>query len=159
MEELDQVAGNAEDEIGERIAAIRESELLYGAESLLAIYGPMIVHICGSPHKFKVCVQFASSVQNSCLGFHVYRTVLCVLRPLWPSANSSASALSSATSIIAYCSRSWKPPRTLASVVTPSSHWVTSRCPSAISSTRTATSCTRGCPTMIWWSRRTRSWC
>lgn len=53
-EELDQVAGNAEDEIGERIAGVRETELLYGPESLLAIYGPMIVHICGSPHKFKV---------------------------------------------------------------------------------------------------------
>lgn len=54
-EELDQVAGNAEDEIGDRIAGVRETELLYGPESLLAIYGPMIVHICGSPHKFKVC--------------------------------------------------------------------------------------------------------
>ncbi|KAG6900284.1 hypothetical protein C0993_000472 [Termitomyces sp. T159_Od127] len=53
VEELDQVAGNAEDEIGERIAAIRETELLYGEQSLLAIYGPMLVHICGSPHKFK----------------------------------------------------------------------------------------------------------
>jgi hypothetical protein len=53
-EELDQVAGNAEDEIGERIAGVRETELFYGPESLLAVYGPMIVHICGSPHKFKV---------------------------------------------------------------------------------------------------------
>ena len=56
QEELDQVAGNAEDEIGDRIAAIRESELLYGPDSLLAIYGPMTVHICGSPHKFKACM-------------------------------------------------------------------------------------------------------
>jgi len=48
------VAGNAEDEIGDRIAAVRETELLYGPNSLLAVYGPMIVHICGSPHKFKV---------------------------------------------------------------------------------------------------------
>lgn len=53
-EELDQVAGNAEDEIGDRMAGVRETELLYGPESLLAIYGPMIVHVCGSPHKFKV---------------------------------------------------------------------------------------------------------
>ncbi|GJJ15002.1 hypothetical protein Clacol_009273 [Clathrus columnatus] len=52
-EELDQVAGNAEDEIGERIAAVRETELLYGSESLLALFGPMIIHICGSPHRFK----------------------------------------------------------------------------------------------------------
>lgn len=53
-EELEQVAGNAEDEIGERIAAVRESELLYGPNSLLTVFGPMIVHICGSPHKYKV---------------------------------------------------------------------------------------------------------
>ncbi|KII87644.1 hypothetical protein PLICRDRAFT_643063 [Plicaturopsis crispa FD-325 SS-3] len=52
-EELDQVAGNAEDEIGDRIAGVRETELLYGPESLLALYGPIIVHVCGSPHKFK----------------------------------------------------------------------------------------------------------
>ncbi|KDR79872.1 hypothetical protein GALMADRAFT_222814 [Galerina marginata CBS 339.88] len=52
-EELEQVAGNAEDEIGEQIQAVRETELLYGSESLLAMYGPVIVHICGSPHKFK----------------------------------------------------------------------------------------------------------
>jgi len=57
-DELDQVAGNAEDEIGDRIAGIRETELLYGEESLLAMYGPMIVHICGSPHKFKVLSSF-----------------------------------------------------------------------------------------------------
>ena len=53
-EELDQVAGNAEDEIGERIAGVRETELFYGQDSLLAMFGPIIVHICGSPHKFKV---------------------------------------------------------------------------------------------------------
>ncbi|KAI8974763.1 non-SMC mitotic condensation complex subunit 1-domain-containing protein [Trametes punicea] len=53
QEELDQVAGNAEDEIGERIAAMREHELLFGSQSLLATFGPMLVHICGSPHKFK----------------------------------------------------------------------------------------------------------
>lgn len=53
-DELEQVAGNAEDEIGDRMAGVRETELLYGPESLLALYGPMLVHICGSPHKFKV---------------------------------------------------------------------------------------------------------
>ncbi|KAI0063924.1 hypothetical protein BV25DRAFT_1906937 [Artomyces pyxidatus] len=52
-EELDQVAGNAEDEIGDRIAAIRETELLYGPDSLLALYGPLLVHICGSPQIYK----------------------------------------------------------------------------------------------------------
>ncbi|KAH9963986.1 hypothetical protein BGW80DRAFT_1563449 [Lactifluus volemus] len=41
-EELDQVAGNAEDEIGDRIAAVRETELVYGPDSLLALYGPLL---------------------------------------------------------------------------------------------------------------------
>ncbi|ESK88528.1 chromosome condensation complex protein [Moniliophthora roreri MCA 2997] len=52
-EELDQVAGSAEDEIGERVQEIREQEMLFGPESLLAVYGSMLVHICGSPQKFK----------------------------------------------------------------------------------------------------------
>lgn len=53
-EELDQVAGNAEDEIGDRIQAVREVEILYGEHSLLAAYAQMIVRVCGSPHLFKV---------------------------------------------------------------------------------------------------------
>ncbi|KAF8474388.1 non-SMC mitotic condensation complex subunit 1-domain-containing protein [Russula ochroleuca] len=52
-EELDQVAGNAEDEIGDRIAAVRETELLYGPDSLLALYGPLLIRICGRPDQFK----------------------------------------------------------------------------------------------------------
>ena len=55
-EELDQVAGNAEDEIGDRIAAVRESELLYGPDSLLALYGPLLIRVCGRPDQFKVRV-------------------------------------------------------------------------------------------------------
>ena len=53
-EELEQVVGNAEDDIGDRLAAIRESELLYGENSLLAVYGPMLAHICRNPGRFKV---------------------------------------------------------------------------------------------------------
>ena len=60
-EELDQVAGNAEDEIGDRIAAVRETELLYGPDSLLALYGPLLVRICGRPDQFKVCVRYPNS--------------------------------------------------------------------------------------------------
>ena len=56
-EELDQVAGNAEDEIGDRIAAVREHELLYGPDSLLALYGPLLIRICGRPDQFKVRVS------------------------------------------------------------------------------------------------------
>lgn len=53
-EELEQVVGNAEDDIGDRLATIRESELLYGENSLLAVYGPMLAHICRNPGRFKV---------------------------------------------------------------------------------------------------------
>jgi condensin complex subunit 1 len=58
VDELDQVAGNAEDEIGDRIHLVRETELLYGDHSLLALFGPMIVKICASPHLFKVQSPF-----------------------------------------------------------------------------------------------------
>ncbi|KAJ3827571.1 non-SMC mitotic condensation complex subunit 1-domain-containing protein [Lentinula raphanica] len=51
-EELDQVAGNAEDEIGDKIADVREHEML-DQDALLGVYGPMLVNICGSPQKFK----------------------------------------------------------------------------------------------------------
>lgn len=52
VEELDQVAGNAEDEIGEVIASVREKELLYGSRSVLAMFGPIITHICSSPKSY-----------------------------------------------------------------------------------------------------------
>jgi hypothetical protein len=52
--ELEQVVGNAEDDIGDRLATVRETELLYGENSLLAVYGPMLAHICRNPGRFKV---------------------------------------------------------------------------------------------------------
>ncbi len=52
VEELDQVAGNAEDEIGEVIASVREKELLYGNRSVLAMFGPIITHICSNPKSY-----------------------------------------------------------------------------------------------------------
>jgi len=52
--EIDQVAGNAEDDIGDNIAFIRESELLYGEDSLLTVYGPLIAEICANPKRYKV---------------------------------------------------------------------------------------------------------
>lgn len=53
-EELDQVAGNVEDDIGDIIAHTKEKELLHGPDSLLAIFGPMAVQICGLPKVYKV---------------------------------------------------------------------------------------------------------
>ncbi|EGG03609.1 uncharacterized protein MELLADRAFT_109127 [Melampsora larici-populina 98AG31] len=52
-EELDQVAGNVEDDIGDIIAHAREKELMYGEKSLLSVYGPMTVQICGLPAVYK----------------------------------------------------------------------------------------------------------
>ena len=60
-EELDQVAGNAEDEIGDRIAAVRETELLYGPDSLLALYGPLLIQVCGRPGQYRVRVSYLNS--------------------------------------------------------------------------------------------------
>nr|XP_031863717.1 uncharacterized protein CI109_000969 [Kwoniella shandongensis]KAA5530789.1 hypothetical protein CI109_000969 [Kwoniella shandongensis] len=51
--DLDAVAGNAEDDIGDLISGIREKELLFGEKSLLAVYGPMIAHICASPKRYR----------------------------------------------------------------------------------------------------------
>ncbi|KAG8948741.1 Condensin complex subunit [Tulasnella sp. 424] len=53
VEELDQIVGNAEDDIGDHIADVREREMLYGPNSILATFGPMIVHICGTPKRYK----------------------------------------------------------------------------------------------------------
>ncbi|KIM23633.1 hypothetical protein M408DRAFT_77324 [Serendipita vermifera MAFF 305830] len=52
-EELDQVVGNTEDEIGDLIASVREDEMMYSPDSLLATFGPMIAHICLNPAMFK----------------------------------------------------------------------------------------------------------
>ncbi|PKI84012.1 Ycs4p [Malassezia vespertilionis] len=50
--ELDQVAGSAEDEVGDMVAFIKDRELLYGPQSLLACFGPMITHICANMHDY-----------------------------------------------------------------------------------------------------------
>ncbi|KAF8761119.1 Condensin complex subunit [Rhizoctonia solani] len=52
-DDIEQVAGNAEDDIGDTILQIREHELLTGPNSLLALYGPMIKEICGTPKSYK----------------------------------------------------------------------------------------------------------
>ncbi|BGP48178.1 condensin complex non-SMC subunit Cnd1 [Rhodotorula kratochvilovae] len=52
-DELDQVAGSVEDEIGDVIAASREKELLYGPDSLLAVFGPMAATVVSQPKIYK----------------------------------------------------------------------------------------------------------
>ncbi|KAI8321325.1 hypothetical protein GQ54DRAFT_298067 [Martensiomyces pterosporus] len=51
-DELNQIAGTTEDEIGDIISAIRERELLFGNRSLLALFGPLLVHVCKNLGKF-----------------------------------------------------------------------------------------------------------
>ena len=53
-DELDQVAGSVEDDIGDVIAASREKELLYGPDSLLAVFGPMASTVVAQPKIYKV---------------------------------------------------------------------------------------------------------
>lgn len=45
-DELDQVAGTAEDDIGDAMTKIREREILFGPHSLLGIFGPLITEVC-----------------------------------------------------------------------------------------------------------------
>ncbi|KAF9092669.1 Condensin complex subunit [Mortierella sp. AD031] len=48
-DELDQVTGGTtEDEFGDAMAHIRERELLFGEGSLLEVFGPLIITICGN---------------------------------------------------------------------------------------------------------------
>ena len=46
--ELDQMAGTTEDDFTEAMAHIRERELLYGPQSLLANFGPLVADICAN---------------------------------------------------------------------------------------------------------------
>ncbi|KAF2876692.1 armadillo-type protein [Massariosphaeria phaeospora] len=46
VDELDLMAGTTEDDFTEAIAQIREQELLYGPQSLLANFGPLVSDIC-----------------------------------------------------------------------------------------------------------------
>ncbi|KNG44383.1 condensin complex component cnd1 [Stemphylium lycopersici] len=47
-DELDLMAGTTEDDFTEAIAHVRERELLYGPQSLLANFGPMVADICAN---------------------------------------------------------------------------------------------------------------
>lgn len=47
-DELDLIGGTTEDDFTEAMARIREHELLYGPESLLALYGPLVSEICAN---------------------------------------------------------------------------------------------------------------
>ncbi|KAF0449771.1 Condensin complex subunit 1 [Gigaspora margarita] len=63
-DELEQVAGTTEDEFGEAVAHIREKELLFGENSLLAVFGQLISNICANNktynyHTLQICATLA----------------------------------------------------------------------------------------------------
>ncbi|KAI8855085.1 non-SMC mitotic condensation complex subunit 1-domain-containing protein [Chytridium lagenaria] len=64
--DLDQVVGTVEDEFSDMIARIRERELLHGPKSLLALYGPMIVHVCKHNLDFNVPMLQVMAVLSLC---------------------------------------------------------------------------------------------
>ncbi|KAI8092765.1 non-SMC mitotic condensation complex subunit 1-domain-containing protein [Halteromyces radiatus] len=45
-DELEQVGGTAEDDIGDAIIRIREREILFSGKSLLARFGPLLIEVC-----------------------------------------------------------------------------------------------------------------
>jgi condensin complex subunit 1 len=45
-DELEQVGGTAEDDIGDAMTRIREREMLFGPNSLLAVFGPLLTEVC-----------------------------------------------------------------------------------------------------------------
>ena len=52
-DELDLIGGTSEDDFTEAMAQIRERELLYGATSILAMFGPMVSEICANNTTYK----------------------------------------------------------------------------------------------------------
>lgn len=52
-DELDLIGGTTEDDFTEAIAHIRERELLYGPNSLLANFGPLVTEICANNAAYK----------------------------------------------------------------------------------------------------------
>lgn len=108
--DLDAVAGNAEDDIGDLIANIREKELLFGEQSLLKVYGPMVSSICASPKRYRVCL--CQRIDHEMTRRRLNQTVIhdpltchsrpsCAKRRPSLSPNSCASLRSSASST--YC--------------------------------------------------------
>jgi len=57
-DDIEQCVGSTEDEFTDVIQYIREREILYGKNSLLAVYGPMVTYVCAHNKKFNVCNSF-----------------------------------------------------------------------------------------------------
>ncbi|KAI9032255.1 non-SMC mitotic condensation complex subunit 1-domain-containing protein [Hyaloraphidium curvatum] len=51
-DEIEQVVGTVDDEFSEMVHEIRERELLFGDQSLLSAFGPLVAHICANNRTF-----------------------------------------------------------------------------------------------------------
>lgn len=78
------MTGNAEDDIGDLVASVRERELLYGEDSLLAVYGGMIAHICSAPKAFKVSLHSRSCSCLKCADPYACSRLHSERRRFWP---------------------------------------------------------------------------
>jgi condensin complex subunit 1 len=74
-EDLGQVVGSVEDDVGERFSVIRERELLFGGNSILSVFGPMVRKICADynpshvsilTYRTKCKVLYVIPVESDC---------------------------------------------------------------------------------------------
>lgn len=63
-DELDLIGGTTEDDFSEALTIIRERELLYGPNSLLAMFGPMVAEICANNIMYKVRMSALSRLHR-----------------------------------------------------------------------------------------------
>lgn len=74
-DELEQVGGTAEDDIGDAMIRIREREILFGPNSLLGRFGPLLSEVCARNKVYTVSF-FLRGKNKSCMYlFSIYRIV------------------------------------------------------------------------------------
>lgn len=63
-DELDQVGGTAEDDIGDAMTRIREREILFGPNSLLGVFGPILTEVCARNKIYTVSTWLFQATQD-----------------------------------------------------------------------------------------------
>jgi hypothetical protein len=142
-DDLEMIGGTSEDDFSEAIALVRfgpnrrlvdgfrEKELLFGGQSLLARYGPLLVEVCSKPESYKVWIRrdnknnSAGYRSPSCSDLGAWKVHVCLmydcpslmtcwlmlLKLIFAMPNSLCS------------SQLWKGPKIQLSAATLSSHW------------------------------------
>lgn len=73
-DELEQVGGTAEDDIGDAMIRIREREMLFGANSLLGRFGPLLTEVCARNKVYTV--SLGGKTDDDCIYLYsIYRIV------------------------------------------------------------------------------------